>query len=117
MNFKVIISYFASFLLGMAVMLAISLYLMSYKVVDDITQALHISVYNYEMAIEQENRQNIIDRLNAQISCALDGVALVNNDKSRVNVDKRYDQLISKAKNLSYLGCEHPMTESSVVRR
>lgn len=117
MNLKYLISCLASLLLGMAIMLAISLYLISNRVVDDITQALHISVYNYEMAVEQENRQDILDRLNSQISCALNSITLIGDDKSHLKVDKSYEPLITKAKNLSYTNCDYPNAESLVVKK
>lgn len=72
---------------------------------------IHDSVYKYEMAIKQDSKEEIIKRLNASISCAVNGYEEDIRLGLSSRADDSYSHILKKAYALRELPCEYPFSE------
>lgn len=72
------------------------------------------SVYKYEMAVQQNDREEIIRRLNASISCAIDGYEeYVDLGISARMDNQHYKHSLKKAYELRNKPCQYPFSVES----
>lgn len=105
-KFNVVLSFF----LGAGVSALICIYTFAVgQLGHDATTMLSVSVDNYEMAVRQSSKEDVVLILNSRISCALNSLELVkNSDWPMSGIDENYNALIEKAYQLTKVPCDQP---------
>jgi|GEM_PF-4418347 len=105
-NFS-ILQLLISFLAGCVISVVVVIYFVFVQMSFDVAHALSSAVYNYEMASQASSKQEVERRLNAGISCALNGYEKINGSYADLGVFENYSHIIDKAYKMKSVPCDY----------
>lgn len=99
---------FIGFSVGVVISSIVCIYLFINKMHFDSVNAIHIAVYNYEMAKQHSDYSEILLRLNSSIDCALSSYEISKNGVLDFGVFDAHSELLARASELRATPCNYP---------